>query len=66
MGHTIVEAINRQLCHYAYHIGQIVLLAKQQKNTDWKNLSIAPGDSNKYNESKNKCGKRQIHFTDDL
>jgi len=33
--HTIVEAINRQLTHYAYHVGQIVLLAKHFRSTEW-------------------------------
>ena len=38
--HTIVQAINRQLMHYAYHIGQIVYLAKHFRSTDWSSLSI--------------------------
>ena len=38
--HSIVEAINRQLTHYACHIGQIVFLAKHFKSTEWKSLSI--------------------------
>jgi uncharacterized damage-inducible protein DinB len=38
--HTIVEAINRQLMHYAYHIGQIVYLAKHFRSSDWHSLSI--------------------------
>lgn len=38
--HSIVEAINRQLTHYAYHTGQIVFLAKHFKSADWKTLSI--------------------------
>jgi hypothetical protein len=38
--HSIVEAINRQLTHYAYHVGQIVFLAKHFKSADWKTLSI--------------------------
>jgi len=37
--HTIVEAFNRQLTHYAYHVGQIVFLAKHYKSADWKTLS---------------------------
>jgi Protein of unknown function (DUF1572) len=38
--HTVVQAINRQLMHYAYHIGQIVYLAKHFRATDWSSLSI--------------------------
>ena len=38
--HTVVEAINRQLMHYAYHIGQIVYLAKHFRATAWSSLSI--------------------------
>ena len=38
--HTVVQAINRQLMHYAYHIGQIVYLAKHFRATGWNSLSI--------------------------
>ena len=38
--HTVVQAINRQLMHYAYHVGQIVFLAKHFRATDWRSLSI--------------------------
>jgi hypothetical protein len=38
--HTVIEAINRQLTHYAYHIGQIVFLAKHFRSSAWKSLSI--------------------------
>lgn len=48
--HTIVEAINRQLTHYAYHIGQIVLLAKHFRSTDWKTLSIPRNQSAEFNQ----------------
>ncbi len=48
--HTIVEAINRQLTHYAYHIGQIVLLAKHFRSTDWKTLSVPRGSSAEFNK----------------
>ncbi len=47
--HTIVEAINRQLTHYAYHIGQIVLLAKHFKSTDWKTFSVPKNKSAEFN-----------------
>ena len=48
--HTIVEAINRQLTHYAYHIGQIVLLAKHFKSKDWNTLSVAKNRSAEFNQ----------------
>jgi len=38
--HTVMEATNRQLAHYAYHVGQIVYAAKMLKKTEWKSLSI--------------------------
>jgi hypothetical protein len=38
--HSVMQAINRQLCHYAYHVGQIVVLAKQRRNADWISLSM--------------------------
>ena len=38
--HTVAQAINRQLMHYAYHIGQIVYLAKHFRSTAWSSLSI--------------------------
>jgi len=47
--HTVVEAINRQLTHYAYHIGQIVLLAKHFKSVDWKTLSVPKNSSADFN-----------------
>ena len=49
--HTVLKAINRQLTHYAYHVGQIVLLAKHFKSGGWQSLSIAPGDSEAFNRS---------------
>ncbi len=38
--HTVLQAINRQSTHYAYHIGQIVYLAKHLRSGNWKSLSI--------------------------
>src|SRR5215831_18539104 len=37
--HTVVQAINRQIAHYAYHVGQIVYLAKHFKSSEWQSLS---------------------------
>ncbi len=50
--HTVLEAINRQLTHYSYHIGQIVLLAKHWRGAEWQTLSIAKGQSAQYNQQK--------------
>jgi hypothetical protein len=38
--HTVIQAIERQMYHYSYHVGQIVYIAKQIKSTDWKTLTI--------------------------
>ncbi len=48
-GLTVVDAINRQLAHYPYHVGQIIYLGKLITNTQWKNLSIAKGHSAQFN-----------------
>ena len=48
---TVIDAINRQLAHYPYHVGQIIFLAKIIKNKSWKNLSIPKGDSQTYNSA---------------
>lgn len=66
MGHTVTEAINRQLAHYAYHVGQIVFLGKMIKKDSWQSLSIAKGQSKAYNQEKFSKPKRKEHFTDDL
>jgi hypothetical protein len=47
--HTIVQAINRQLMHYSYHVGQIVFLAKHFRSADWKSLSIPRNRSAEFN-----------------
>jgi hypothetical protein len=46
--HTVLQAINRQIAHYAQHIGQIVFLAKHLRSTDWKTLSIPRGKSEEF------------------
>lgn len=65
-GHTVVEAINRQICHYPYHIGQIVFLGKMIKNENWKSLSIPKDASKAYNTDKFSKEKTRKHFTEDL
>lgn len=61
--HTIVEAVNRQLAHYAYHVGQIVYIARMLKGNDWKSLSIPKGKSKEFNEKKFSEPTRNDHFT---
>jgi hypothetical protein len=48
--HTVVQAINRQLMHYSYHIGQIVFLAKHFRSSEWKSLSIPRNKSVDFNK----------------
>lgn len=64
-GHTVIEAINRQLAHYPYHIGQIVFYAKQLKNGSWDSLSIPKNKSGNYNAEKFAKEKEIKNFTDD-
>jgi hypothetical protein len=48
-GLLVIDAINRQMAHYPYHVGQIIYLAKIIKNGEWQNLSIPKGHSNQFN-----------------
>ncbi|MFC6095032.1 DUF1572 domain-containing protein [Flavobacterium qiangtangense] len=64
-GHSVVEAINRQLAHYPYHIGQIVFYAKLLKKTEWESLSIPKNKSGDYNSEKFSREKSIKNFTDD-
>jgi len=63
-GHTVVEAINRQLAHYPYHVGQIVFYAKLLKNGEWNSLSIPKNKSGSYNADKFSREKEIRNFTD--
>jgi len=47
--HSVLQALNRQVAHYAYHVGQIVFLAKHFRSTEWKSLSIPRGKSEEFN-----------------
>jgi hypothetical protein len=47
--HSVMQAINRQIAHYAYHVGQIVFLAKHIKGSDWKSLSVPKNKSGEFN-----------------
>ena len=48
--HTVLQAINRQLSHYAYHVGQMVFLAKHFQGEAWESLSIPRGESAAFNQ----------------
>jgi len=48
--HSVTQAINRQVAHYAYHCGQIVFVAKHFRGREWKSLSIPRGESRAFNE----------------
>ncbi|MBL7718785.1 MAG: DUF1572 domain-containing protein [Flavipsychrobacter sp.] len=63
-GHTVLEAISRQLAHYPYHVGQIVYIAKMLKGESWESLSIPRNKSEEYNAGKFAQEKGIRHFTD--
>lgn len=64
-GHTVLEALERQLAHYAYHVGQIVFIGKMLQGSDWKSLSIPKGTSEEYNRRQFDQPRSRRHFTDD-
>jgi len=64
-GHTVIEAINRQLAHYPYHVGQIVFYAKLLKKSEWESLSIPKNKSNSYNADKFGQEKTIKNFTEE-
>ena len=66
MGQTVSEAINRQLAHYPYHIGQIIFIGKMVCDSGWNSLSIPKGNSDKYNAGKFEQEKRIEHFADEI
>ncbi len=51
--HSVIDAINRQLSHYPYHVGQIVYIGKMILNDHWKSLSIPRGQSEEFNRRMN-------------
>lgn len=65
-GHTVSEALNRQLAHYASHIGQIIILGKIMRKEEWVSLSIPKGASKEFNEKKFSKEVKNQHYTDDL
>lgn len=64
-GHIVTDAINRQLAHYPYHVGQIVFAAKMLKTGEWQSLSIPRNKSGQYNADKFAKEKALRHFTED-
>lgn len=64
-GHTVLEAINRQLAHYPYHVGQIVFIGKMICNQNWESLSIPRNTSADYNQNMFNKSKHRAHFTDE-
>jgi hypothetical protein len=47
--HSVLQAINRQIAHYAYHVGQLVFLAKHLHADEWRTLSVPRGKSEEFN-----------------
>jgi hypothetical protein len=64
-GHTVMEAINRQLAHYPYHVGQIVFIGKMSAG-QWQSLSIPRGQSGSFNAERFSKGQHREHFTDEF
>ena len=48
--HSVLQAVNRQIAHYSYHVGQIVFLAKHLRSAQWKSLSIPRNKSGNFNQ----------------
>jgi hypothetical protein len=65
-GHTITDAVNRQICHYAYHVGQLVQIGKMIHGAQWESLSIPKGQSKTFNADKFAKEKNSEHFTDEF
>jgi uncharacterized damage-inducible protein DinB len=64
MGQSVEDAIMRQMAHYAYHVGQIVYLARLLNEGDWTTLTIPKGNSNAYNKEKFDQPRQIKHFTE--
>lgn len=63
-GHTVLEVIQRQLTHYATHVGQIMAIAKWINGERWKSLTIPKGETAKFNAEKFGKEKARRHFTE--
>lgn len=64
--HSIQDAVNRQLAHYPYHIGQIIFIGKMIQDDKWQSLSIPKRESATYNKKRFAQPKHKAHYTDDL
>lgn len=64
--HSIIKAMTRQLTHCAYHVGQIVYIAKMNSSEDWKSLTIPKGKTAEFNKEKFSKGKHSGPLADDL
>ncbi len=62
--HSVEGAIHRQLAHYSYHCGQIVLLAKCAAGNHWTSLSIPKGGSDAFNQQRFNAPRAEGHYTD--
>jgi hypothetical protein len=51
---SVVDALNRQLAHYPYHVGQIVYIGRMIKDNEWQSLSIPKGQSQQFNDQMQK------------
>ena len=65
MGQSVMDAIFRQLAHYAYHVGQIVYLARWLNEGNWTSLTIPKGQSKQYNQERFDKPKEIKHFTEE-
>jgi hypothetical protein len=64
-GHTVTEAMNRQLAHLPYHIGQMVFIAKLILGNKWESLTIPKGQSATFNAGKFAAEPKNQFFTGD-
>lgn len=64
-GHTVIEAIHRQLTHYPYHVGQMIYAAKLLKKDPWESLSVPKNHSKQFNEDKFSKERAIKTFIDD-
>lgn len=61
-GHSVLEALQRQLAHYAYHVGQLVFVCRMLAGADWQSLSIPKGGSQVFNQEKFAQEKKRKFF----
>jgi hypothetical protein len=64
-GHTVNEAISRQIAHYAYHVGQIVYVSKLRVTDNWQSLSIPRNKTAEYNAQMFARNKEIRNYTED-